>query len=618
MKQDGLTVLPKLKKIPKRNIISLDAEWINSAKDAYVWAVCGRTEKKGVINEIFHTKESVFDFLFNNQWDNTILTGFNILVDLYTIMSKDLFKWGVTTNMGKFMFANIPYDENRRSVKIVEAGNFYNTGTLESNLKLKGKYKTNYLQYCKETKAPVHIDKHILNENGITDMIEACRSHSFASSFLLEDIQNQLIEIEGSLKLTAASTSLYLFRQKYLPRVCQIWSKWGRLPTDADKLYQNESYNGGRCEVFYEGEFEHVDHYDVNSMYPHAMINTPFPQMSSQREEGYPTPELLTKMLFKEKCAICNREGLATINVTSPKNIYIPYLISGGNGALMFPRMKNFWGTWTFVDIRKAIQLGYIVNEVERLVSYPRTKEPLFDKWVDDLYKIKQNNPNLNPVAKLLLNSLYGKFGQRANIKEGWQMLDIGEPYNPEEHKTLEGLRFKYIPKLSTQERGFEPQAYPLIAAYVTSVARRTLYEGFEAVGLHNVLYCDTDSMFVKEGYDKTKIDIHPSKLGAWSLEHENIIFQAKGKKFYRFKPTRRDQWDYTIRSIKKNTPLYLKDKYWMGKQIPQDTMTKFATAIKGNISINKMVEVFKQDQNPPKYRIFKEDGSSTPILRSD
>ena len=57
-------------------------------------------------------------------------------------------------------------------------------------------------------------------------------------------------------------------------------------------------------------------------------------------------------------------------------------------------------------------------------------------------------------------------------------MLDAGEPYNPEEHKTIEGLKFKYIPKLSTQERGFEPHAYPLIAAYVTSIARRTLYEG--------------------------------------------------------------------------------------------------------------------------------------------
>ena len=73
----------KRTKIPvPYSILSLDAEWKTNYKDAYVWAVCGRlwNKKKNqfdIIDKVFFDRKDVFNYLFNKEWQHTILTGFN-------------------------------------------------------------------------------------------------------------------------------------------------------------------------------------------------------------------------------------------------------------------------------------------------------------------------------------------------------------------------------------------------------------------------------------------------------------------------------------------------------------------------------------------------------------
>ncbi|MEG1150197.1 MAG: hypothetical protein RSE17_02785 [Bacilli bacterium] len=50
--------------------------------------------------------------------------------------------------------------------------------------------------------------------------------------------------------------------------------------------------------------------------------------------------------------------------------------------------------------------------------------------------------------------------------------------------------------------------------------------------GPENFLYGDTDSLYIKD-CDISKLDLHPTKLGAWDVESEFSYFRTNGAKTY-------------------------------------------------------------------------------------
>ena len=62
-------------------------------------------------------------------------------------------------------------------------------------------------------------------------------------------------------------------------------------------------------------------------------------------------------------------------------------------------------------EIYNAMNYGYKVKVID---GYLFDKEYIFTDYVNDLYKMKENSQKGTPnyaISKLLLNSLYGKFG---------------------------------------------------------------------------------------------------------------------------------------------------------------------------------------------------------------
>lgn len=126
-------------------------------------------------------------------------------------------------------------------------------------------------------------------------------------------------------------------------------------------------------------------------------------------------------------------------------------------------------------------------------------------------------------TIKLLLNSAYGKFGQkpdRSSIVYSLEDLKHGAvAYEDEETKLI-------VDKIKKQASCIEDlRAYSCItenppiksinvaiAATVTKNARLKLHDAIYE-NLDNFLYCDTDSIFVKD--DAKGIDIDEHKLGA-------------------------------------------------------------------------------------------------------
>lgn len=113
-------------------------------------------------------------------------------------------------------------------------------------------------------------------------------------------------------------------------------------------------------------------------------------------------------------------------------------------------------------------------------------------------------NPGLRSLAKLMLNSFWGKFGQRDNLcKTTHVHVDSAEDFFKillDESKQIRNVEFP-SPEIAelhwVDENNFTIPSYKsnvILAAYTTTHARLKLYSLLDLLG-ENVLYYDTDSV---------------------------------------------------------------------------------------------------------------------------
>lgn len=189
---------------------------------------------------------------------------------------------------------------------------------------------------------------------------------------------------------------------------------------------------------------------------------------------------------------------------------------------------KNFFASkvpgWTN---RKMYVLKEVLELFERVcdchviidrVKYQRLSTEI-RPFIETLYEIKSNKNNpkyLRNAVKLVLNSFYGKLGERFHEYhyelEGWEMV---KKHNNDED------RWSILPGL-----------------YITSKSRvKLLTAVYDEVDNGNIVLCsDTDSIKMIE--QKTpKFEIDSKKLGAWKFEGEFTGFYHvnKCKKYYSY-----------------------------------------------------------------------------------
>ncbi|KAG5891209.1 hypothetical protein JTB14_036126 [Gonioctena quinquepunctata] len=184
---------------------------------------------------------------------------------------------------------------------------------------------------------------------------------------------------------------------------------------------------------------------------------------------------------------------------------------------------RSLIGTWTVDEVLKAIDRGYEVLEKYEIWAYDTVqfessdwpshcqtqaeKDRYIDRFLErenitlDFSKVI-DNPGLRSLAKLILNSFWGKFGQRENQPKTSIVNQSAEFFRMMSNPTiyvntvLPVNEDTLIVNWEYREEACDslPTVNVVIAAFVTAQARLKLYSYLEQLE-KRVLYYDTDSV---------------------------------------------------------------------------------------------------------------------------
>ena len=189
--------------------------------------------------------------------------------------------------------------------------------------------------------------------------------------------------------------------------------------------------------------------------------------------------------------------------------------------------------------MHNAIKFGYKFEIIE---GYTFNKANVFNNYVDSLYKLRLEFPKsdpLNLIAKLLLNSLYGKFGM---IDRFIKTLIINkkdyvkfEKNHKKDITEVTDMEYSYIVQLvnkssvlnTTLDNGSEIHNVNVaIASAITAYARIHMTQVKNIPGL-KLFYTDTDSAYTNKPLPNHLIS--DTKLGLFKLERicKNAVFLA-------------------------------------------------------------------------------------------
>jgi len=208
---------------------------------------------------------------------------------------------------------------------------------------------------------------------------------------------------------------------------------------------------------------------------------------------------------------------------------------------LIFP-VGQFRVVLTSPELELVERHGEIIK-VYKIAVYE--KAPIFKEYVDYFYNLRvkykqEGNVIMDKFAKIFMNSLYGKFGQKNENLVLIGKTDVDENviyryYDAEEKK------WKYYAVIDHKiyiKQGYVEayNSFVAIASFVTAYARCVLWDYIEKAGLENVLYCDTDSLFVtSEGYKRLQPFISDTELGKLKIEKVSDRIRINGAKDYEF-----------------------------------------------------------------------------------
>ena len=321
-----------------------------------------------------------------------------------------------------------------------------------------------------------------------------------------------------------------------------------------------EAFFGGRTDnmrfFHHASEEESIQYKDVTSEYPFVLKFKDYPI-------GHPT------VISNDfDMTLSSYFGFIKCTIVPPRGLHIPVLPKRVGGKLVFPLcstcaalefhgqcqhndvQRQMTGTWTSMELQTAIRKNYTVKTVYEVYHYERRSSEMFRGYINSWLKIKQEasgwppycttdelkdeyirkyyekegvqldktkievNPGKRSIAKLMLNSFWGKLSQRPNLPQVKICKEYHDYWSLVEDDSIE-LTGEFSPnpdtivvsyQLKDDEAADPGNTSIAIASFVTSYARLHLYkfmEQVDSIGHDRLLYFDTDSIiFVQKPGD--------------------------------------------------------------------------------------------------------------------
>ena len=387
----------------------------------------------------------------------------------------------------------------------------------------------------------------------------------------------------GKFCLTRSSQAFTAFRHRFMKT--DIYVHQVEKVVDLER----NAYYGGRVEAFHFGECKKGPFVtlDINSMYPFIMQTSRLPvKLVDYREEIdlRLLPDILKEYSVVAHCRIKTELPLYALRknkkIIFPIGEYETYLCTEG--------------------IKRALKHGHLISMSE-VAMY--TNDYLFTEWVDFLYNLrcqfkKENQAILEYMCKIMLNSLYGKFGQK--YMEVEEKEDItGSGYSRQDNYDFvtgeRWIEYKLMNKLITQKGEKNGKnAFVAIAAHICENARLMLYDLMDRIGREKVLYCDTDGVKIRKAdIEKVRDLMHSDRLGAIKIEDETSKLIINGAKNYETDKTRKikgvpktatkiDTHTYRHKQFLRQ-PSHMRagvDRYFMVKEVIKQAFPKYDKGI--------------------------------------
>ena len=566
-------------RIFKKRMFGFDIETYNDNKNFLLASIVGYDRYNNLYERTFHNREDLIKELKTNViFRNSTLFATNLKFDFFGTFFNTEEAGNFTTpmrashllgsktyfdgnNFTAFSKKDYKSGKRRSSLEFLDSMNYVTLSVEKMGIELTKRginlpkiTKPTFGEYPKTTQEMDYMVKYNLRDSWIT--------YHFMKGFI-KDVES----IGGTFKMTIASTTMSLFKNKYLGNRVIFQSK-------IDVLREEfEAYYGGRTETFKRGLFHNVNYYDFNSLYPSVMYANEYPDPNFQRISH---ENILTY--------IKNFEGTSKVTIYIPKSDVQP-LPFHYNGRMLFP-YGTITGRWSHIELRNAINNGCIIKKVYKTIYYTKMANP-FKEFVQDMYSkrviFKQEGNPMELVVKLMMNSLYGKFGEKFDNKGVFvhrdaitiKQLDEATSYRPEgDYYCL------------SEDRPPKAHCIPIWAIYVTSYARLKLYHMLKKHP--NAIYCDTDSIITPDIIETS------DKLGDLKLEQEIKMGVTIRPKMYAFENIKNEKvirWKGLGKKPEWNDFFNLKNE-------PIIYYTKFVTvktAIKKGILPNEIIHTHKE-----------------------
>ena len=321
----------------------------------------------------------------------------------------------------------------------------------------------------------------------------------------------------GLTKMTAGSNALSEYKE--ITRLNRFRSLYKPLNYEIDKDIRR-AYRGGFTYLnpLYKnksvGEGEVLD---VNSLYPSVMYKEMLPFGEPFFYVGeYKEDKVYPLYIQRLTCSFKLKEGkIPTIQIKHSRFVDNEYLTDSGIEPVAL--------TLTSVDLKLFLE-QYDVWDLHYESGWKfKSMRGLFTDYIDKWIKVKNEatisgNKGIRQVAKIMLNSLYGKFATSLDVQSKIPYLEND------------------IVKYKLGEKGTKEGVYLPMGAFITAYARDKTIRTSQAIkdysikkyGIDMYCYSDTDSIHTLLPIEELKqfCEIDDVELGKW--KHESHFTRAK------------------------------------------------------------------------------------------